>query len=112
MRLSLRILLFLSALSSVSAVAAPVVVSVCGADKLTSTHITVHRGERWNIEVIGSSPTCDNGQHGDPLGRLKPCDRPDCALWADGTRLDPVPPTGWEKWYIRPFNYMKRVRSA
>jgi hypothetical protein len=110
MQLSFGVLFFLSGLSSASAIAAPVVISVCGADELTPTHVTVRRGERWNIEVIGSSPTCENGKHGD--SRLQPCDRADCAQWADGKRLPPVAPTGWEKWYIRPFAFMKRVRSA
>lgn len=110
MRLTFRVLFFLSALSGASAVAAPAVISVCGATPLTPTHVTVHRGERWSIEVIGSSPTCENGQHGD--SRLQLCDRPDCAQWADGKRLPPVSPEGWERWYIRPFAFKKRVRSA
>lgn len=112
MRLMLPVYLFLLAFGSSYAAEEPVVVDVCGADELTSTGVTVNHGERWNIEVIGSSPTCKDGKHGDPLGRLKPCDHRDCARWADGTRIDPVPPTGWERWYIRPFNYKKRVRSA
>lgn len=102
-------LMLLSAFS-VAEGATPVVVNVCSAVKETPAKVTVQRGERWTFEVIGSSPACEDGQHGD--SRLTECDRPDCALWADGKRLPPVSPEGWERCYLRPFFFLKRVRSA
>ena len=109
MRVGLTIVLLLFA-AAAAAQPTPVVVDVCGATKMTPTQITVHAHERWTIEVIGSSPACADGKHGD--ARLHECDHPDCARWADGKRIPPVSPKGWERWYLRPFAYLKRVRSA
>jgi hypothetical protein len=95
---------------SISTAETPVVVNVCGAAERTSTQVMVHSGERWTFEVIGSSPACEDGQHGDP--RLRECDQSECASWADGKRLPPVSPEGWERCYLRPFFFLKRVRSA
>ena len=85
------------------------VVSVCGAEKINSTGITVHPGEKWRFEVIGSSPACDDCRHNDP--RLSECDRPG-PRWSDGKRQPCVSAEGWELWYLRPFFFLKRVRSA
>jgi hypothetical protein len=114
-RITVASLFFITAVAGVAqtpanAPAQPVVVSVCGATKATPTHVDVHHGERWTIEVIGSSPSCVGGTHSD--SRLRECDRPDCAMWADGKRISPVTPRGWERWYVRPFAFLKRVRSA
>lgn len=87
----------------------PVTVDVCGAEKLNATHLSVKRGEKLHFEVIGSSPACKDGGHADP--RLVACDQPDCANWADG-RQRPNDANGWECLLLRPFFFLKRVRSA
>jgi hypothetical protein len=85
-----------------------VVVNVCGAFQWNSTGVVAHRGERWFIEVTGSSAVCEDGNHKNPDTR--DCDRPDCALWRDGPIT--ASPEGWEKWFLRPLGFLKRVPSA
>jgi hypothetical protein len=86
----------------------PVVVSVCGAFQWNSTGVAAHRGERWFIEVTGSSPACADGSH--PHADLVDCDHPGCAQWRDGPLT--TSPEGWEKWFLRPFAFLKRVPTA
>lgn len=86
----------------------PVTVNVCGFTPMNPTGVKAQRGERWFIEVTGSTATCADGSHGHP--DLHDCDRPDCAMWRDGGET--TTPEGWELWYLKPFFFLKRVRSA
>jgi hypothetical protein len=92
-----------------AAQASPVIVDVCGAKKLNWTPLTVKQGDKLHFEVIGSSPRCKDDVDADP--RLVACDRPECAKWADG-RMAPVDANGWERLLLRPFFFLKRVRTA
>jgi hypothetical protein len=85
-------------------------VEVCGAEPWNSTGIIARAGERFYVEVVGSTARCRDGLHGHP--DLRDCDEPACARWKDGNRLPPVTAEGWELWYLRPVWFMKRVRAA
>lgn len=83
-------------------------VAVCGAEPLNPTRVMVHHGDRLSFNVTGSASACKDQSGGQP--DFHECAEPNCAHWTDG-RLT-VDANGWEKFYLKPFWFLKRVRSA